>query len=143
MRRTSLGHVTYLSARSKVSADYVNPRRAKRRRPGSRPLARALLGTPEMQRILVVLRGPIDVGTVRRRCALTVTGPYEMAVCHVLPAGHDGIRDSLHAQKQITAALRVVLGGRAENVAVLVASDRLGEGVDECAKEWGATLVYP
>jgi hypothetical protein len=102
-----------------------------------------LLETPEMQRILVVLRGPIDIGAVRRRCALDVTGPYEMAVCHVLPAGHDGIRDGLHAQKEITAALRVVLGGRAENVAVLVASERQGEGVDECAKEWGATLVYP
>jgi hypothetical protein len=105
-------------------------------------LARTLLRASVMQRILVVLRGPIDAGTVRRRCTFDVEGPYEMAVCHVLPQGSDGIRDGLRAQQEITAALRVAMGRRAESVAVLVASEREGDGVDDCAREWGATLVY-
>jgi hypothetical protein len=99
-----------------------------------------------VQRLLVVLSGPIDPEVVRRQCeagAATVTEPYEMAVCHVLPAGHDGLAESLRAQRSITAALRKVIGPRAENVPVLVASQREGDGVDECARAWGATLVYP
>jgi hypothetical protein len=95
-----------------------------------------------MQRILVVFRGPIDAGTVRRRCTLEVEGPYEMAVCQVLSPGSDSIRDGIRAQQEITAALRVTMADRAESIAVLVASERQGDGVDDCAREWGATLVY-
>ena len=94
-----------------------------------------------MQRILVVLRGPVDTDVVRRRCTLDVAGPYEMAICHVLPAGEDGVRESLQAQREITAALRAVMGRKAETIAVLVVSERPGYGVDECARDWGATVV--
>jgi hypothetical protein len=95
-----------------------------------------------MQRILVVLRGAIDVAVVQRRCCLDVAGPYEMAICYVLPEGRDGIHDGLCAQQGITAALRLVMGPQAETIAVLVASDRPGESPEDCIKEWGATLVY-
>ena len=95
-----------------------------------------------MQRILVVLRGRVDVDVLRRRCTLDLVGPYEMAICHVLPAGHDGFREGLHAQREITAALRAVMGRRAETVAVLVVSERPGYGVEECARDWGATEVH-
>jgi hypothetical protein len=95
-----------------------------------------------MQRVLVVLRGPIEVEAVRRRCALEIAEPFELAVCHVLPEGRDGFNEGLRAQQEITAALRLVLGRRAETVAVFVASERHGYRVDDCMKDWGATLVY-
>jgi hypothetical protein len=115
---------------------------------GASLLARALLsGSPAMQRILVVLRGPIDSEVLERRCAPDVLErvgkgePYEMAICLVLPDGHDGIQDSIRAQREATARLRAALGSRAETVAVLVASERQGYDVDACAAEWGATVV--
>jgi hypothetical protein len=111
-------------------------------------MARALLTGPlAMQRILVVLRGPIDSEVLERRCAPEVLErlgkgePYEMAICLVLPDGRDGIHDSIQAQREATAWLRVALGTRAETVAVLVASERQGYDVDACAVEWGATVV--
>ena len=107
-------------------------------------MAWTLLEPPEMQRILVILRGPIDVKSVRSRFALddlNVTVPHAMAVCHVLPDGADGLHDSIRAQREITAALREALGSRAEDLAVLVAYDREGYRVDDCAREWGATIV--
>jgi hypothetical protein len=93
-----------------------------------------------MDRILVVLRGPIGVQAVRQCCAIDLAGPYEMAICHVLPEGHDGLGEAVRAQRAITAALRAVLGGAAESVTVLVASE---EEVEACARQWGATVVYP
>jgi hypothetical protein len=111
-------------------------------------MARALLSVLlAMQRILVVLRGPVGSELLSRRCALEVLDrldtnePYEMAICVVLPEGRDGIHDSIEAQRETTTALRVVMGSRAEAVAVLVASDRQGYDVDACAQEWGATIV--
>lgn len=100
-----------------------------------------------MQRILVVLRGPVNADVLGRRCSLEAleelhaNEPYELAICLVLPEGRDGILDSVQAQREITAALRVVLGSRAETVAVLVASDRKDYDADACAREWGATVV--
>jgi len=100
-----------------------------------------------MQRILLVLRGPIDAEMLARRCSVEVLDglrkdePYEMAICLVLPEGRDGIHDSIQAQREATAVLRVVMGSGAETVAVLVASDRQGYDVDACAREWGATIV--
>jgi hypothetical protein len=96
-----------------------------------------------MHRVLVVYRGPIEVGEMRRLCTLPVDEPLELAICHVLPLGSDAFSDGLRAQKEITAALRVVLGQRAETVAVFVACDGSHDDVDECAREWGATLVLP
>jgi hypothetical protein len=100
-----------------------------------------------MHRILVVLRGPIDTEALRRRCSveeldrLRANEPYEMAVCLVLPPGRDGIQDGIRAQREATATLRLVMGGRAETVAVLVAWERQGYDAEACAREWGATVV--
>jgi hypothetical protein len=96
-----------------------------------------------MHRVLVVYRGRIEVGEVRRRCAVPIEGPHELAVCHVLPGGGDTFSEGLRAQKELTAALRVVLGDRAETVAVLVACEGGEYDLEDCAREWGATLVYP
>jgi hypothetical protein len=96
-----------------------------------------------MHRVLVVYRGPIEVGQVRRRCVLPLDEPVELALCLVLPPGSDGFSDGLRAQKEITAALRAALGQRAETVAVLVACEGSAYDVDDCAREWGATLVVP
>jgi hypothetical protein len=65
-----------------------------------------------------------------------------MAICYVLLEGRDGIREGLYAQQNISAALRLVMGRQAEAIAVLVATHRPGESLEDCAKEWGATLVY-
>lgn len=67
--------------------------------------------------------------------------PHELAVCHVLDDGRDGLEQSVRAQRVLTAALRIALGARAENVAVFVASDRDGYRIGDCAREWGATSV--
>lgn len=97
-----------------------------------------------MVRMLLVITGAIDVDLVRRRWSegsVNVTEPYEVAICHVLPSGKDSLRETLRAQQAITAALRLIIGGRAEAIPVLVASDRSGDRVEDYAREWGATLV--
>jgi hypothetical protein len=98
-----------------------------------------LLRADQMRRILVVLRGPISIQTVRQCCMGDLPRGSEVAICHVLPKGHDGIGESVRAQREITSALRVVLGDDAESFIVLVASE--GE-VEECARQWGATVVH-
>lgn len=99
-----------------------------------------------MHRLLVVLRGPVDAATVREECRvaqLAVAGPHKMAVCHVLASGQDSIADALRAQRQVTALLRHVLGtAAAERVPVFVASERDGQRVEDCGREWGATVVH-
>ncbi len=100
-----------------------------------------------MQRILVVLRGPIDSEVLERSCTIAVRDrlqenePYEMAICLVLPVGRDGIYEGLQAQREVTRTLRGIMGSGAETIAILVASDRQGDEVDACAREWGATIV--
>ncbi len=99
-----------------------------------------------MDRILVVMRGRITAESVRQRWAredIAVAGTHEMAICHVMSDGLDGLQDGIRAQQEITVALREALGPRAETVAILVAYDRDGYRVDDCAREWGATIVYP
>jgi hypothetical protein len=104
-----------------------------------------------MHRVLVVYRGPADVREVRRQCHTYLEklraldgqhGPHELAFCRVLARGSDDVAEGLRAQREITAALRVVLGTRAETVAVLIACEGGQYDVDECARDWGATLVY-
>lgn len=103
-----------------------------------------MLAAREMERILVVFRGAIDVDVLRERCTSDVVrnaGDHLLAVCHVLDDGCDGLHHCVQAQRALTAALRIALGVAAENVAVFVASDRDGYRVDDCAREWGATVV--
>jgi hypothetical protein len=105
-----------------------------------------------MHRVLVVYRGPVDVREVRRRCHSLLEkllaldsqhDAHELAFCRVLARGSDEVADGLRAQREITAVLRVVLGTRAETVAVLIACEGGHYDVDDCARDWGATLVVP
>ncbi len=93
------------------------------------------------RRTLVVLRGSIDRATLRARYAAVLVEGGDVAVCCVLPAGHDGLDDALRAQREVTSALRACIPQRAEDVAVLVVSEADELGVEECARAWGATEV--
>jgi hypothetical protein len=95
----------------------------------------------EMQRILVVLRAAIDAETVRRRCPPSVAQTHQMAVCYVLKPHEAGIEASVEAQRRITLSLRQALNQRAETIPVFVVTGRDGDGIDDCAREWGATVV--
>jgi hypothetical protein len=94
-----------------------------------------------MQRILVVFRAGIDVETVRRRCALDVAQPHEMAVCYVLQADEMSVEAAVEAQRRITLLLRQALDHRAETIPIFVVTERDGDQVDDCAREWAATEV--
>jgi hypothetical protein len=94
-----------------------------------------------MQRILVVLRAPIDVETVRRRCSLGVAQAHEMAVCYVLQPHETSVEAAVQAQRRITDSLRQVLDRWAETIPVFVVTECDGDGIQDCASEWGATVV--
>lgn len=96
-----------------------------------------------MERILVVVRDPIDGATLRERCLPRGREPVQIAVCHVLEPEEDGLEAGLRAQRRMTTALRQALGEGAEDVPVFVASGRPGDTVEDCARAWGATLVRP
>lgn len=91
----------------------------------------------------MVVRGELDVEQLRPLFERAPFERAEVAVCHVLEVGRDSICDALSSQRAITSALRAVLGPRAEAVAVFVASERDGDTVEDCAREWGATVVLP
>jgi hypothetical protein len=99
-----------------------------------------------MDRVLVVLHGPIDISALRERLANAqrgVAGAHELAVCHVLTTGADGVCSGIRAQRELTAALRQALGAKAETMAVFVASEHGGYSVEDCVRDWGATVVLP
>jgi hypothetical protein len=113
-------------------------------------MARALLPHRAMHRVLLVYRGSVDVREVRRHCTAYLErlrgleephDPHELAICRVLAQGSDNVVEGLRAQREITAALRAVLGTRAETVAVLIAAEGSPYDVEDCARDWGATLV--
>ena len=106
----------------------------RRRLHGSCPLER-------VRRVLLILHGPIDVETIRRRWEAAVADDVEYAVCYQLPRDNQGFRDILSAQRTVTAALREVCGTRAESMAIFAITDRDGDRVEDCAREWGATEV--
>ena len=91
-------------------------------------------------RVLVVLADPIATESIRERCSPLIADGHEIAVCYVLPAG-EGLRASLETQREITVALRQAFGASAEAIPVFVISGLDGDGVDDCAREWGATDV--
>jgi hypothetical protein len=91
-----------------------------------------------VERILLVVRGPHDAASVRRQCEELSADLYEVAVCLELAEATVALVEAVHAQRAMTAALREALGSRAENIAVLVACQREGEAVKDCARDWGA-----
>lgn len=94
-----------------------------------------------MDRILVVISGSADRNSLRQRCEGFLTGTAEIAFCRVLPAGAAGLEQALRAQQELTVILREILGESAEKVAVFTAHDSDGYTVDDCARDWGATIV--
>jgi hypothetical protein len=93
-----------------------------------------------MERVLVVMRGALDLESLHAACALLEGEAHELAICHVVE-GHGGLAEALAAQRRLTAALRGRFGDRAESFAVFVVSDVAGDTVDDLAREWGATTV--
>jgi hypothetical protein len=96
-----------------------------------------------VQRVLLVMRGPIDTETVRRRWESVEDGTADLAICYELPSGSEALPDAVQAQRAITEALRAVCGARAEAIAIFAVTDRDGDRVADYAREWGATRVSP
>lgn len=90
---------------------------------------------------MLVLHGPIDVEAIRRRWEAAAADEAEYAVCYQLPRDNHGFHDMLSAQRTMTAALREACGLRAESMAVFAITDRDGDRVEDCARDWGATEV--
>lgn len=99
--------------------------------------------TRDVRRILLVLRGEIDSELLVRRYRDLPPSPRDalVAICYQLPPGHDGLIESLNAQRALTTALRAAQGAEAEQVPVFVACERDGERLADCARAWGATEV--
>jgi hypothetical protein len=91
-------------------------------------------------RVLVVLREPIATDSLRERCGRLVAEGHCVAVCYAA-ASTLGLEGTLEAQRKITLALRHAIDGAAEEIPVFVATERDGEGIDDCALAWGATEV--
>jgi hypothetical protein len=94
-----------------------------------------------VQRVLIVMRGPIDAEVLRRRCESMAEGAAVLAICYELPSGSEGLPEAVQAQRTITEALRAGCGSRAESIAIFAVTDREGDRVADCAREWGATMV--
>jgi hypothetical protein len=94
-----------------------------------------------VRRALVLLRGPLDAASLRARCQVIAAESGEVAVCLVLEEHSPSLAEAVDAQRAITRALRMVLGDKAETIAVFVASGREGDRVEDWAREWGATVV--
>jgi hypothetical protein len=103
--------------------------------------AHAFCHSSRVQRILLVIRGPIERALVVRYSEFLATSDTEVALCYELPTGRDGLREGLDAQRELTSLLRQVFGVRAESVPVFTASARDGDSVADCESAWGATEV--
>jgi len=87
------------------------------------------------------MRGPIEASTVSARLEGEAWDAAEFAFCYELPAGRDGLREALEAQRALTEILRQLFGQSAESIPVFAVSSRLGERVEDYAAAWGATVV--
>ena len=91
-------------------------------------------------RVLVALSEPVEADVVRQRCERLVAEGHDLAVCYIM-ASQVTLSATLDAQRKVTAALRRALEGSAESIPVFVVSQDDGQGIVECAREWGATEV--
>ena len=91
-----------------------------------------------MSRVLVVVRDPRDLPTIRRAVAVAEARAAELAVCQVTSDDH--LADLRH-QQVMTRTLRRLLGEGAETVAVFVVSGRPGDDAASCAESWGADEI--
>lgn len=93
-------------------------------------------------RTLVLLSDPIEANVIRQRCSRLLEAGGEVAICYVLPTPL-GLHGSLEVQRRITLELRQALETSAEAIPVFVVTGLEGDGVDDCARAWGATDVQP
>lgn len=91
-----------------------------------------------MSRVLVVIRDPRDLLTIRRGVAVAAVRASELAICQVTDDDH--LADLQH-QQVMTRTLRLLLGADAETVAVFVVSGRVGDDAASCAESWGADVI--
>lgn len=90
--------------------------------------------------VLVVVGDVHALAAKCSRCSTLVAEGADVAVCYVTPSAKV-LAGMLEAQRTMTAALRRALDGSAEKIAVFVVSGEAGDGVEECARAWGATVV--
>ncbi|HWA74065.1 MAG TPA: hypothetical protein VG937_17100 [Polyangiaceae bacterium] len=91
-------------------------------------------------RILVVLTDADAGDVVRQRFAALLSEHHVLAACKVAPE-LTSFPEGLETQRRISTMLRYLLGAPAENIAVFAISGRLGDSVEDCAREWGAAEV--
>ena len=93
-----------------------------------------------MSKVLVALRSPDDVETIRLGAKIMRERGADMAVCQVRASGDDG-RSDLALQRRITSRLRSTLGAIAEEVAVFVVGEKSGDDLASIAKTWDADVL--
>jgi hypothetical protein len=94
-----------------------------------------------VQRILLILRGPIVESALTGSDVDFAADGVEVAICYELSFGRDGLQDGIAAQQALTALLRQRLGARAEAIPIFVACTRVGERIKDYVTAWGATEV--
>lgn len=91
-------------------------------------------------RVLVVISEPLVAAAMKERCGRLVSEGHEIAVCYPL-APLTNLPTSLGIQRRIASALREGLDKSAEQIPIFVVTGAPGDGVEECARAWGATDV--
>lgn len=93
-------------------------------------------------RVLLVLPD-LSVGEERQlRCQALLQGGHEVAFCYRLTSAAT-LQEALDIQRRLTARLRYLFESSAEGIPVFVVTGNDGDGIEDCAKAWGATDVYP
>lgn len=93
-----------------------------------------------MAKVLVALRTPDDVETIRLGAREAFERDATMAVCHVRANGDDALTD-LILQRRITSVLRATLGVVAEDVAVFIVGEKSHDDLATVAKTWDADVI--
>jgi hypothetical protein len=88
---------------------------------------------------MVVLSESLGAEGIKERCAPLLKDGHEIAICCAL-APEMNLQASLEIQRRITTALRQVLETSAEAIPIFVVTGEAGDGVEECARAWGADV---
>jgi len=93
-------------------------------------------------RVLVVLSEPHVPRPLGERCQRLIGDGHDVALCYSSTVAAT-IDATLDAQRKITADLRRTLENSAETIPVFVVTGQSGDGIDDCARAWGATDIWP
>ena len=94
-----------------------------------------------MDRLLFVLRDPLELRDAARSEALTAAEGADRAICLVRGDGDPSGMTHLGLQQRLTVEMRACLGAAAESMPTFVVSGQAGDDVESCASGWGATRV--